>query len=86
VYPRYHAVGDDGDSPTLKSENVSVNIGCGLCMLPSEPRLRRGDEMPYPGAREEVFSDIISPKSGLRGGLIGGLIGGEFKLVKDWDA
>jgi hypothetical protein len=46
VYPRYHAVGDDGDIPEFSSEKVSVNIGFGLCMLPSEPRLRRGDEMP----------------------------------------
>lgn len=41
VYPRYHAVGDEGDSPTLMSEGASKNIGFGLCMLPSDPRRRR---------------------------------------------
>jgi hypothetical protein len=82
VYPRYQAVGDDGDIPEFNSEKVSVNIGFGLCMLPSEPRLRRGDEMPYPGVRELVFSDTISPNNGFRGARVED----GFKFVNDCEA
>lgn len=46
VTPRYHADGEDGD--TRRVCISSGNIGLGLCMLPSEPRRRRGPGMPYP--------------------------------------
>lgn len=38
--PKYHAEGDGGD--LLRRVRSSGNIGFGLCMLPSEPRRRRG--------------------------------------------
>ena len=44
VTPRYHAEGDDGD--TLRGRRSSGNMGFGLCMLPSEPRRRRGPGIP----------------------------------------
>lgn len=44
VTPRYHAEGDDGE--TLRVLRSLENIGFGLCMLPSEPRRRRGPGIP----------------------------------------
>jgi hypothetical protein len=44
VTPRYQAEGDDGE--TRRGGASSGNIGLGLCMLPSDPRRRRGPGMP----------------------------------------
>lgn len=44
VTPRYHAVGDDGE--TLREWRSAGNIGFGLCMLPSEPRRLRETGIP----------------------------------------
>lgn len=44
VTPRYQADGDDGE--ILRGIRSTGNIGFGLCMLPSEPRLRRGPGIP----------------------------------------
>ena len=63
VTPRYHAEGDGDES--LLEECSSGNIGFGLCILPSEPRLRRGPKMPYPKPDWPMAFDVTSPKSGL---------------------
>lgn len=80
VKPRYHADGDDGD--TRRGWISSGNMGFGLCMLPSEPRRRRGPGMPYPTSPGLKLIGKTSPNSGLRwnGGPDG------FKSVMDCEA
>lgn len=63
VYPRYHAVGDEGDMPNSPSIRLWENMGFGLCMLPSDPLRRRVAGMPYPASSVFVSSDSISPNN-----------------------
>lgn len=44
--PRYHAVGEEDDTPGLCRSRSAGNIGLGLCILPSEPLRRRVSGMP----------------------------------------
>ena len=67
VYPRYHAVGDDGEMPEFRSTLPSRNIAFGLCILPSEPRLRCCEGMRNPASRSVVSRASISPNRGLNG-------------------
>jgi hypothetical protein len=64
---RYQAEGDDGGGFAADVSFSSGNIGLGLCMLPSEPRLRRGAGIPYPGLTLFRFCNTISPNKGFRG-------------------
>lgn len=51
VYPRYQAVGEDGDRPVGGCLIASsTNMGFGACMLPSEPLRVRTAGRPRPSA------------------------------------
>ena len=64
VTPMYQAVGDEGETLTVRGS--SWNIGFGWCMLPSDPRLRRGTGMPYPGFESPASAFTTSPNKGFR--------------------
>ena len=68
VLPRYHAVGEDGDNAEFNVELAEGgNIGFGLCIgEPSDPRLRRTGEIPYPNVPMGELFWMISPNKGLR--------------------
>lgn len=74
VYPKYQAVGDEGDIPLPFSRLLSRVFVYGRYMLPSEP-LRRGyDGIPYPASLTEVSSASNSPKRSRRFGLSDGFL------------
>ena len=66
VRPRYHAVGVNGVTPADGSKG-SRKAGFGLGMIPSEPRRRIVDEVPYPGICGLVSIRSGSPRVGRRG-------------------
>lgn len=82
VTPRYQAVGEDGETLEGGLPRSSANIGFGVCMLPSDPRLRCVPGIPYPGLDGDVVTASTSPKSGLRGAAP--IFGA--RSVMDWEA
>lgn len=82
VTPKYQAVGDDGEGPWSELAGLSVNIGFGLCMLPSDPRLGLSGGIPYPVLFPPsmlVLTARISPNNGFL--ALSGVVG--LRLVID---